>query len=240
MAFTNNCDLHAPVNEDGVSTVVTHHATAAIDIQLSNRLNRRASRRRARRQRAQDADTYNPLVGIERAIAPAGIAALLQVNWCRQHRAGRRHGHSLHERIRTGARCPVTAMGPGRARGSAALIIVLLLWPAATTSLSRTSIPLAASANCSISSPDTSLTDATCALDDAGDLTGQFTAPQAQQLTPPQPQAPTACQTFGNNVICTNRIMIKACADTSSDLCACAPFDLETIILPWARQGHRR
>ena len=109
----------------------------------------------------------------------------------------------------------------------AALVIVILLWPAVLICLQDASGALAQSAGgCSISSADVTL-NATCTLDDAGNLTGSFTAPQ-----PPASQAsPGACQTdSGGNSSCTNQIMVSACADVSSTLCASAPFGIETNI----------
>jgi hypothetical protein len=105
---------------------------------------------------------------------------------------------------------------------------VLLLWLVATISLSYTDALSAASTSCLISSPDTSLADATCALDDAGNLTGAFTAPEPPVASP----APGTCQTFaGGNQSCTSQITVSACADASLALCASAPFDIETNIV---------
>jgi hypothetical protein len=109
----------------------------------------------------------------------------------------------------------------------AALVIVILLWPAVLICLSDAPGALAQSAGgCSISSADVTL-NATCALDDAGNLTGSFTAPQL-----PASQSPSACQTFaGGNISCANQITVSACADVSSTLCASAPFSIETNIV---------
>src|SRR5262249_7922333 len=116
-----------------------------------------------------------------------------------------------------------------RPRGSAALVIVLLLWLAATISLPSTDAWSAASASCSISSPDTSLPDATCSLDDAGNLTGSFTTPQPPAASP----AAGTCQTFADgSQSCTEQITVNACAAASPALCASAPFSIETSIAP--------
>ena len=112
---------------------------------------------------------------------------------------------------------------------AAAVAIVILLWPAAAVCLPHAAVALAQSAGCSISSPDVSL-DATCTLDDAGNLSGTFTAPQAP--TSSQTQTPGACPTFaGGNGTCTNQITVNACADASSALCASAPFGIEAYIV---------
>jgi hypothetical protein len=109
----------------------------------------------------------------------------------------------------------------------AALVIVILLWPAVLICLPDAPGALAQSAGgCSISSADVTL-NATCTLDDAGNLTGSFTAPQLAAS-----QSPSACQTFaGGNSSCTNQITVSACADVSSTLCASAPFGIETNII---------
>jgi hypothetical protein len=109
----------------------------------------------------------------------------------------------------------------------AALVIVILLWPAVLICLPDAPGALAQSAGgCSISSADVTL-NATCTLDDAGNLTGSFAAPQL-----PASQSPSACQTFdGGNSSCTNQITVSACADVSSTLCASAPFGIETNII---------
>jgi hypothetical protein len=109
----------------------------------------------------------------------------------------------------------------------AALVIVILLWPAVLICLPDAPGALAQSAGgCSISSADVTL-NATCTLDDAGNLTGSFTAPQP----PASPASPGACQTdSGGNSSCTNQITVSACADVSSTLCASAPFGIETNI----------
>jgi hypothetical protein len=109
----------------------------------------------------------------------------------------------------------------------AALVIVILLWPAVLICLPDAPGALAQSAGgCSISSADVTL-NATCTLDDAGNLTGSFTAPQL-----PASQSPSACQTFdGGNSSCTNQITVSACAYVSSTLCASAPFGIETNII---------
>ncbi len=110
----------------------------------------------------------------------------------------------------------------------AALVIVILLWPAVLICLTDAPGALAQSAGgCSISSADVTL-NATCTLDDAGNLTGSFTAPQP----PASPASPGACQTdSGGNSSCTNQITVSACADVSSTLCASAPFGIETNII---------
>lgn len=110
----------------------------------------------------------------------------------------------------------------------AALVIVILLWPAVLICLTDAPGALAQSAGgCSISSADVTL-NATCTLDDAGNLTGSFTAPQP----PASPASPGACQTdSGGNSSCTNQITVSACADVSSTLCASAPFGIETNIV---------
>lgn len=110
----------------------------------------------------------------------------------------------------------------------AALVIVILLWPAVLICLPGALGALAQSAGgCSISSADVTL-NATCTLDDAGNLTGSFTAPQP----PASPASPGACQTdSGGNSSCTNQITVSACADISSTLCASAPFGIETNIV---------
>jgi hypothetical protein len=109
----------------------------------------------------------------------------------------------------------------------AVLVIVILLWPAVLICLQDAPGALAQSAGgCSISSADVTL-NATCTLDDAGNLTGSFTAPQL-----PASQSPSACQTFaGGNISCANQITVSACADISSTLCASAPFGIETNII---------
>ena len=115
-----------------------------------------------------------------------------------------------------------------RSCGSVPLVIMLLLWLAAAISFSCTDALSAASTSCLISSPDTSLADASCVIDAAGNLTGAFTVPEPPIASP----APGACQTFaGGNQSCTSQITVSACADASSDLCASAPFDIETNIV---------
>lgn len=111
---------------------------------------------------------------------------------------------------------------------TAVLVIVILLWPAVLICLQGAPGALAQSAGgCSISSADVTL-NATCTLDDAGNLTGSFTAPQP----PASPASPGACQTdSGGNSSCTNQITVSACADVSSTLCASAPFGIETNII---------
>src|ERR1700730_14192953 len=110
----------------------------------------------------------------------------------------------------------------------AVLVIVILLWPVVLICLPDAPRALAQSAGgCSISSPDVTL-NATCTLDDAGNLTGSFTAPQPPASSP----SPGACQTFdGGNSSCTNQITVSACADVSSTLCASASFGIETNII---------
>jgi subtilase-type serine protease len=108
----------------------------------------------------------------------------------------------------------------------AALVIVILLWPAVLICLSHPAVAQAQSAGCSISSPDVPLY-ATCVLDDAGNLTGSFPAPLAPTSTQTQTPTPDPCQSG----LCTNQITVSACADASSALCASAPFSIETNIV---------
>src|SRR5215470_7399231 len=104
-----------------------------------------------------------------------------------------------------------------------ASVVVILLWPAVLICLPQAAAALAQPAGCSISSLEVSLNAPTCALDEAGNLTGSFTVPLPP--TSSQSPAPSPCQT------CTHQITVIACADASSTLCARASFSIEPIIV---------